>query len=70
MQQCLLLVLNVIPTYSNMKHCVQFSRYTEFGSASPHRPMEDLAFAVARFFVKGGSFVNYYMVGFAHDELD
>jgi hypothetical protein len=35
--------------------------YTEFGGASPHRPVEDLAFAVARFFVKGGSFVNYYM---------
>ena len=53
-----------------MKHCVWFSRYTEFGGASPHRPVEDLAFAVALFFVKGGSFVNYYMVRFAHDELD
>ncbi|RWW59556.1 hypothetical protein BHE74_00033564, partial [Ensete ventricosum] len=28
----------------------------------PHRPVEDLAFAVARFIQKGGSFVNYYMV--------
>ena len=46
MQQCLLSVLNVIPTYSNMKHCVWFSRYTEFGGASPHRPVEDLAFVV------------------------
>ena len=27
-----------------------------------HRPVEDLAFAVARFVQKGGSFVNYYMV--------
>lgn len=35
--------------------------YTDFGGASPHRPVEDLAFAVARFLVKGGSFVNYYM---------
>ena len=46
MQQCLLSVLNVIPTYSNMKHCVWFSRYTEFGGASPHRPVEDMAFVV------------------------
>ena len=28
----------------------------------PHRPVEDMAFAVARFVQKGGSFVNYYMV--------
>lgn len=35
--------------------------YTEFGGASPRRPVEDLAFAVAHFLVKGGSFVNYYM---------
>lgn len=35
--------------------------YTEFGGASPHRPVEDLAFAVARFFGKGGSYANYYM---------
>lgn len=26
------------------------------------RPVKDLAFAVARFIQKGGSFVNYYMV--------
>ncbi|XP_010939579.1 beta-galactosidase 2 [Elaeis guineensis] len=35
--------------------------YTAFGSPVPHRPVEDLAFAVARFIQKGGSFVNYYM---------
>ncbi|KAF8691534.1 hypothetical protein HU200_040681 [Digitaria exilis] len=35
--------------------------FTKFGGAVPHRPVEDLAFAVARFFQKGGSFVNYYM---------
>ncbi|KAL5976639.1 hypothetical protein ACLOJK_020972 [Asimina triloba] len=35
--------------------------YTEFGGAVPHRPVEDLAFSVARFIQKGGSFVNYYM---------
>ncbi|PON52017.1 Glycoside hydrolase [Parasponia andersonii] len=35
--------------------------YTEFGQANPHRPVEDLAFAVARFIQTGGSFINYYM---------
>ncbi|KAK6911894.1 Glycoside hydrolase 35, catalytic domain [Dillenia turbinata] len=35
--------------------------YTEFGGSVPHRPVEDLAFAVARFIQKGGSFINYYM---------
>jgi len=32
----------------------------------PHRPVEDMAFAVARFIQKGGSFVNYYMVSVSH----
>ncbi|KAG2606757.1 hypothetical protein PVAP13_4NG215610 [Panicum virgatum] len=35
--------------------------FTAFGKPVPHRPVEDLAFAVARFIQKGGSFVNYYM---------
>ncbi|GLT57976.1 hypothetical protein SLA2020_309060 [Shorea laevis] len=35
--------------------------FTEFGGAIHQRPVEDLAFAVARFIQKGGSFVNYYM---------
>ncbi|XP_074294925.1 beta-galactosidase-like [Silene latifolia] len=35
--------------------------YTEFGGPVPTRPAEDLAFGVARFIQKGGSFVNYYM---------
>ncbi|KAK1258606.1 hypothetical protein QJS04_geneDACA022071 [Acorus gramineus] len=35
--------------------------YTEFGGAVPHRPVEDMAFSVARFIQKGGSFINYYM---------
>uniref|UniRef100_A0A0A8XQ87 Beta-galactosidase n=1 Tax=Arundo donax TaxID=35708 RepID=A0A0A8XQ87_ARUDO len=35
--------------------------FTKFGGAVPHRPVEDMAFAVARFIQKGGSFVNYYM---------
>lgn len=42
--------------------CLCYCRYTAFGSPVPHRPAEDLAFAVARFIQKGGSFVNYYMV--------
>ncbi|KAI4386958.1 hypothetical protein MLD38_004831 [Melastoma candidum] len=35
--------------------------YTEFGGAVPYRPAEDMAFSVAKFIQKGGSFVNYYM---------
>ncbi|KAI3925998.1 hypothetical protein MKW98_028134 [Papaver atlanticum] len=35
--------------------------YTTWGETIPHRPVEDNAFAVARFFQRGGSFHNYYM---------
>ncbi|XP_073150771.1 beta-galactosidase 3 [Henckelia pumila] len=35
--------------------------FTEFGGPIHQRPVQDLAFAVARFLQKGGSFVNYYM---------
>ncbi|PSS31308.1 Beta-galactosidase [Actinidia chinensis var. chinensis] len=35
--------------------------FTEFGGTITKRPVQDLAFAVARFIQKGGSFVNYYM---------
>ncbi|PKU78400.1 beta-galactosidase 5 [Dendrobium catenatum] len=35
--------------------------FTEFGGTVHQRPVEDLAFAVARFIQKGGSFINYYM---------
>jgi hypothetical protein len=45
--------------------CLFFSlecRYTGFGIPVPHRPVEDLAYGVAKFIQKGGSFVNYYMV--------
>ncbi|KAJ4827478.1 Beta-galactosidase 3 [Turnera subulata] len=35
--------------------------FTDFGGPVHQRPVEDLAFAVARFIQKGGSFVNYYM---------
>ncbi|XP_074353625.1 beta-galactosidase-like isoform X2 [Apium graveolens] len=37
------------------------SWFTEFGGAVPYRPVEDLAFAVARFIQTNGSFINYYM---------
>ncbi|KAI3762803.1 hypothetical protein L1987_53244 [Smallanthus sonchifolius] len=35
--------------------------FTEFGAPVEQRPVPDLAFAVARFVQKGGSFFNYYM---------
>uniref|UniRef100_A0A7N2LSV3 Beta-galactosidase n=1 Tax=Quercus lobata TaxID=97700 RepID=A0A7N2LSV3_QUELO len=35
--------------------------FLAFGNAIPYRPVEDLAFAVARFFETGGTFQNYYM---------
>ncbi|KAK9073281.1 hypothetical protein SSX86_007605 [Deinandra increscens subsp. villosa] len=35
--------------------------FTEFGAPIEQRPVPDLAFAVARFVQKGGSFFNYYM---------
>ncbi|KAK0576168.1 hypothetical protein LWI29_013142 [Acer saccharum] len=35
--------------------------FTEFGGPVHRRPVQDLAFAVARFVQKGGSFINYYM---------
>ncbi|VFQ98096.1 unnamed protein product [Cuscuta campestris] len=35
--------------------------YLSFGGPLPYRPVEDIAFAVARFFQRGGTFQNYYM---------
>ncbi|XP_061345601.1 beta-galactosidase 3-like [Gastrolobium bilobum] len=35
--------------------------FSEFGSPIHGRPVQDLAFAVAKFIQQGGSFVNYYM---------
>ncbi|KAI4322247.1 hypothetical protein L6164_021958 [Bauhinia variegata] len=32
-----------------------------FGGAVPYRPVEDLAFSVARFYQRGGTLQNYYM---------
>lgn len=49
----LLYIYNFIHTHT---------RYTQFGGPAPHRPAEDLAFAVARFVQNNGSYFNYYMV--------
>ncbi|RDY09559.1 Beta-galactosidase 8 [Mucuna pruriens] len=50
---------------SNAKPKIWTEGYTgwflSFGDAVPHRPVEDLAFAVARFYQRGGTFQNYYM---------
>uniref|UniRef100_I1NTV5 beta-galactosidase n=2 Tax=Oryza glaberrima TaxID=4538 RepID=I1NTV5_ORYGL len=35
--------------------------FQTFGESNPHRPPEDVAFSVARFFGKGGSLQNYYV---------
>ncbi|KAL3514688.1 hypothetical protein ACH5RR_027405 [Cinchona calisaya] len=35
--------------------------FTQFGGTINHRPVQDMAFAVARFIQRGGSFLNYYM---------
>jgi len=37
-------------------------RFTSYGNPVPYRPVEDLAFAVARFYQRGGTMQNYYMV--------
>ncbi|MCO5564661.1 hypothetical protein L7F22_018327 [Adiantum nelumboides] len=36
--------------------------FQSYGKPTPYRPVEDLAFAVLKFFQKNGSFQNYYMV--------
>ncbi|KAJ1265263.1 hypothetical protein BS78_08G064900 [Paspalum vaginatum] len=35
--------------------------YADWGGPLPHRPAQDSAFAVARFYQRGGSLQNYYM---------
>ncbi|KAK4356829.1 hypothetical protein RND71_022439 [Anisodus tanguticus] len=35
--------------------------FANWGERLPHRPTEDIAFAIARFFQRGGSLQNYYM---------
>ncbi|KAJ0981532.1 hypothetical protein J5N97_009787 [Dioscorea zingiberensis] len=43
------------------RRCTLILLFLSFGSAIPFRPVEDLAFSVARFFETGGTFQNYYM---------
>lgn len=43
--------------------CLSFlCRFKNWGGKDPYRTAEDVAFAVARFFQRGGTFQNYYMV--------
>lgn len=44
------------------KNYVFFYRFANWGDKDPHRPAEDLAFAVARFYQLRGTLQNYYMV--------
>lgn len=37
-------------------------RFHYWGLSRPNRPVEDIAYATARFFQNGGSYMNYYMV--------
>ena len=57
--KCLIFLVNLVCN-SSLKYWA--CRYQNWGQAVPHRPVEDNAFAVARFFQRGGSFQNYYMV--------
>ena len=45
-----------------MQSVLNIFRFKTFGGRDPHRPPEDIAYSVARFFQKGGSLQNYYMV--------
>lgn len=58
------MLMQKIPHFSYTSTFLNFSehRFLSFGGAVPYRPAEDLAFAVARFFQRGGTFQNYYMV--------
>lgn len=40
----------------------RISRFQAWGESQPHRPAEDVAYAVAYFFASGGTYQNYYMV--------
>ncbi|KAL6587741.1 hypothetical protein OROMI_000719 [Orobanche minor] len=49
------------PTEITSQLCGLRHGLTGFGGPMTQRPVQDLAFAVANFIQKGGSFVNYYM---------
>ncbi|KJE94952.1 beta-D-galactosidase [Capsaspora owczarzaki ATCC 30864] len=35
--------------------------FQKWGDPTPHRPAQDVAYAVTRYYIKGGSYMNYYM---------
>ena len=44
--------------------------FYNWGSAKPVRPTQDIAFSIARFFARGGSLVNLYMLqGFLNKKI-
>ncbi|GAV78355.1 LOW QUALITY PROTEIN: hypothetical protein CFOL_v3_21823 [Cephalotus follicularis] len=43
-----------------------FWRFTEFGGPIHQRPVQDVAYNVAQFIHRGGSFINYYMPNYGH----
>lgn len=45
----------------NMKYICIY-RFKDWDKPDPHRPAEDVAYAVARFFETNGTVQNYYMV--------
>ncbi|CAN6483267.1 unnamed protein product [Victoria cruziana] len=49
------------PTSSKMWTGNWTGWFKNYGSTHPHRPVEDIAYAVARFFQTGGTLQNYYM---------
>lgn len=54
----------VFRSIKNKHYKFFYCRYAYWGGRVPHRPVKDNSFAVARFFQRGGSFHNYYMVIF------
>ncbi|GAV82949.1 hypothetical protein CFOL_v3_26400 [Cephalotus follicularis] len=43
-----------------------FWRFTKFGGPIHQRLVQDVAYAIARFIQKEGSFINYYMPKYGH----
>ncbi|XVF73826.1 hypothetical protein PTKIN_Ptkin13bG0012900 [Pterospermum kingtungense] len=55
------LLINLTSLNRGLRLGVAVKRFTEFGGTIHRHPLQDLAFAVARFIQKGGSYINYYM---------
>lgn len=54
---CQFIEINIKRTIFLVAH-----RFRTFGDQLAQRSAEDIAYAVLRFFAKGGTLVNYYMV--------